>query len=177
MHIPDDIAQQVNEALAGHEGLLDDPTPAGELRRYHAQAAQWAEVQSYRVASDGADVLPLHLTVPAWRKATEDGEGTVGVILGNRRFIAHEGMDIEHTVMIHDETGESAVRFTLYLGGPTHYHAVAPVVATIRETPRGPVVRISTQVVACKPPKALLAAVISGLLEALGEDLDPEDFQ
>ncbi len=178
MHTPDDMAAleaAIDEALAALAGALDGD-PAAELRAYQADLTEVGEVTMDLPGHVSADAprLRLALSVPAWTgyKSTR-----VGVVLGHSVRI-YEGIDIYHAVVEHEVTKERRQRFTLNIPGRlNHYHGVGPIHSCIRETARGPVLRMWTEVVECRAPKKLLAEAVSALMNALADQLDPEDFQ
>jgi len=180
---PDDqpstyAATEVDKALNVYAGLFNTPNPAARLRWYHTELTKYQDILPWARTQDiGRPRLPLTLSIPAWRAAEKTGSGPLGVIVGGRRFIAHNGMDLTHQVMTNKHTGEQRVRFNVTFGNFTHYHAVAPVRSTIKETLRGPILRLTTEVVECRPPRAVVIEAIELLMGAISDTLTPEDFQ
>lgn len=171
------LATEVDRALAHLDGALDGPTVATTVRQYAAMLHEGDGVPMLVRATEGYRTMRLVLSIPGWAN-DEVGGARVGGLLDGKPFLS-DGMDLEHDVVEHEETHEVRQCFTVTFAGSglAHFHGIGPITHQLRETPRGPVLRMALEVVECKPPKGFVASLLEGLMGVLMEMTDPEDFQ
>jgi hypothetical protein len=141
------------------------------LARAHDYVTQVNSVAHLPVDHPPGTPLPLALSFACWGAPESP---PVGVVLDGHKLIVDE-CSIEHEIAIDAQGDRTEQRVLIFWNHGFHYHAVTPLRAEVRETPRGFFLRMFTTVIPCAKGTSdtsdLLSNVINELTDYLGDDV------